>query len=69
MKTSRRSFLTTAAMGAGALTMPVVTAAAPAGPRPKVQLAISSYSYWHFREPKVSIEQVVERASALGVAV
>ncbi len=68
MKTSRRSFLTTAAMGAGALTMPAAIAAAPAGPRPKVQLAISSYSYWHFREPKVSIEQVVERASALGVA-
>lgn len=36
--------------------------------KPRVRLAISSYSYWHFREPKVSIEQVVEKASALGVA-
>jgi len=32
-----------------------------------VRLAISSYSYWHFRPPKVSIEQVIDHCSELGV--
>ena len=30
-----------------------------------VKLGISSYSYWHFRPPKVTIEQVIEKTSAL----
>ena len=33
-----------------------------------MQLGIASYSYWHFRDPKVTIEQVVEKTAALGVA-
>lgn len=33
-----------------------------------VKLAISSYSYWHFREPKVSLETVIHKAADLGVA-
>lgn len=33
----------------------------------KLRLAVSSYSYWHFRPPKVSIETVIEKASALGL--
>jgi sugar phosphate isomerase/epimerase len=32
-----------------------------------MKLGISSYSYWHFREPKVSIETVIDKASELGV--
>lgn len=32
-----------------------------------VRLGISSYSYWHFRDPKVSIESVIERTADLGV--
>lgn len=36
--------------------------------RPGVQLGISSYSYWHFTPKKVSIEQVIDRTAALGVA-
>lgn len=34
---------------------------------PRVKLAISSYSYWHFRDPKIPIEGVIDRAAALGV--
>jgi len=34
---------------------------------PNVKLGISTYSYWHFRDPKVSVETVIDRASALGV--
>jgi sugar phosphate isomerase/epimerase len=51
-----------------AATLPLATEAAAPKPRNRVQLAIASYSYWHFREPKVTIEQVVEKAAALGVA-
>jgi L-ribulose-5-phosphate 3-epimerase len=30
-------------------------------------LGISSYSYWHFRDPKTSIETVIDKSAALGV--
>ena len=69
MKTSRRSFFTSAALAAGAAAAaPLSAVAAPPKSRGHVQLAIASYSYWHFREPKVTIEQVVEKAADLGVA-
>lgn len=63
---ARRTFL-----GALALTTAsaAVAAPAPAGaprPRSKVKLGIASYSYWHFRPPKVSIETVIEKAAELG---
>ena len=48
--------------------MATLTSHAATARKPKVQLGIASYSYWHFRDPKVSIEGVVERAAALGVA-
>lgn len=32
-----------------------------------VRLGISTYSYWHFRDPKVSIEEVITNCSQLGV--
>src|SRR6266542_1673726 len=68
---SRRGFLSTAALAAGAnlLAGPSVLAATPAATRPRmVQLGISSYSYWHFRSAKVPIETVIEKTAALGVA-
>ena len=37
------------------------------GGKPRVKLGISSYSYWHFRLPKVSIETVIDRTSEMGV--
>ena len=33
----------------------------------RIKLGISSYSYWHFRDPKVSIETVIEKTAKLGV--
>jgi sugar phosphate isomerase/epimerase len=33
----------------------------------RVKLALSTYSYWHFRPPKVPIETVIDKAAALGV--
>lgn len=36
-------------------------------PKTDLKLAISSYSYWHFKPTKYPIEKVIENASALGV--
>lgn len=41
---------------------------AATSPGKAIKLAISSYSYWHFREPKVSIQTVIEKASELGAS-
>lgn len=61
---NRRNFIATSTVGAAALSVHPLSAAAP---KPKVKLGISSYSYWHFRDPKVSIGKVIEHASELNV--
>ena len=33
----------------------------------RIKLGVSSYSYWHFREPKTPIETVIDKAAALGL--
>jgi L-ribulose-5-phosphate 3-epimerase len=68
---SRRRFLATSAASAFALAAAPSLSAAPEPPqpaKPKVKLGIASYSYWHFRDPKVTISQVIEKAGALGVS-
>ncbi len=68
MNLSRRSFLGTAAAAAlapGARGL-AVGAEAPAAAQARVKLAISTYSYWHFRTAKVPIEHVIREASRLG---
>ncbi|HUG54255.1 MAG TPA: sugar phosphate isomerase/epimerase family protein [Vicinamibacteria bacterium] len=37
-----------------------------AGAKPRVRLAVSTYSYWHFKTEKYPIEKVIEHAAALG---
>lgn len=32
-----------------------------------LKLAVATYSYWHFREPKVTVHEVIEKAARLGV--
>jgi sugar phosphate isomerase/epimerase len=56
-------------LGAAALVSPLALtqgkpASAPAPPR--IRLAVSTYSYWHFRTAKYPIEQVIESAARLG---
>jgi sugar phosphate isomerase/epimerase len=67
---NRRSFFTTA-LGLGAAVTATAadpSPAAPAAPRKKrIKLGICTYSYWHFRPPKVSIESVIEKTAELGV--
>ncbi|HEY8549261.1 MAG TPA: sugar phosphate isomerase/epimerase family protein [Vicinamibacterales bacterium] len=70
--TSRRAFLAAGAAAAAAATAgaaPLQTSgsAAAASKRAPVRLALATYSYWHFRDPKVPIETVIDKAAALGV--
>lgn len=69
---NRRDFFAAAASaGVGSLLASEISAAEtkPASARVKrIQLGIASYSYWHFRTEKVSIETVIEKAADLGVA-
>lgn len=67
---NRRNFLATAGLAAATtLTGPIVTAPAaePNPIRKRLKLAIATYSYWHFRDPKLSIEAVMDRAAEIGV--
>lgn len=70
MPLSRRSFLT-AASAVTALALAPATRAgqppAPAARRPRLKLAIATYSYWHFKTAKVPVETVIDRAAELGV--
>ena len=62
---NRRAFLATSAMG---LSLPLVAQEpAPAKLNSDLKLAVSTYSYWHFEERKFPIENVIERASTLGL--
>lgn len=65
---SRRSFfkLAGAASLVAAASPQLQAAEKPA--RPRVKLGVASYSYWHFRGPKVTISQVIEKAGALGLS-
>jgi sugar phosphate isomerase/epimerase len=66
---NRREFFVTSALAAASTTVAPLTASAaqPQRPAGKPKLGLSSYSYWHFRDPKTPIETVIEKASALGV--
>lgn len=72
MKIDRRHFLTTtgltgAALAAGGISLATQSAAAAKPTRPRIKLAIASYSYWHFRTERVPIETVIDKAAAIGV--
>lgn len=61
---NRRSFIQAAGLASAAPLMPRLAAAEAGKAQPK--FGLSSYSYWHFRPPKVSIETVIEKAATLG---
>jgi sugar phosphate isomerase/epimerase len=70
MNFTRRSFLAAATCAAAATALgqdSQQSTTAPAGKR-RIKLGISSYSYWHFRDPKVSIETVIDKSAAIGVS-
>lgn len=63
MSLTRRSILAAPALAA----LPGLASAqsAPAARR-RIPLAVSSYSYWHFRPPKYPIEKVIDSAARIG---
>ncbi|PYM13590.1 MAG: xylose isomerase [Verrucomicrobia bacterium] len=68
MHLSRRAFLGAATCGAASLCSGAESGAGHAPAKGRVTLAISTYSYWHFRPPKVSIETVIEKSAESGVS-
>src|SRR4051812_6936610 len=67
---NRRSFFArSACLGAAtALGSNAVLAADKAvDARKRIKLGVATYSYWHFRDPKVSIETVIDKAAEIGV--
>ena len=67
---NRRSVLAgAAASGALAVASQVPAADAKSKPAPhkRIKLGIASYSYWHFKTEKVSIETVIDKAADIGV--
>ena len=60
----RRKFLSTAALlpFAGSL----LKSCGNSIMRHKYKFAIATYSYWHFREPKVTVQEVIAHAANLG---
>jgi L-ribulose-5-phosphate 3-epimerase len=70
MLLNRRSFLGTATLGTTGLALSGTAADQPnqsATTKSRIRLGLSSYSFWHFRPPRVPIEEVIDHASALGV--
>lgn len=62
MRVSRRSLLATAALP----TLATSAEAQKVTARRRIPLAVSSYSYWHFRAPKYPIEKVIDDAARIG---
>jgi L-ribulose-5-phosphate 3-epimerase len=66
---NRRSFLTTSACIGVALAgrADQNEKRSAAAHKKRIKLGIATYSYWHFKTEKVSIETVIEKAADLGV--
>ncbi len=67
---NRRNFLaTTSSLGAALALGAAPSEVPPARPvsKKRIKLGLATYSYWHFRDPKVSIETVIEKAAEMGV--
>src|SRR5438477_12975417 len=70
MKLPRRTFLTATALAGVGFSLGAAEQITPpkaSSAKKHVKLGISTYSYWHFRPPKVSIETVIDKAAELGV--
>jgi len=55
------------ALGSACQTTSATSTAPRQSANGRIKLGIASYSYWHFRDPKISIEQVIDESAALGV--
>ena len=66
---NRRSFFTSAACLGATLALDAApqVRTSPVANKKRIKLGIATYSYWHFKPPKVSIETVIEKAAEIGV--
>jgi len=64
---NRRTFLATTAGAALALRARAADVPPTVPSKAPIKLAISTYSYWHFKTAKVPVETVIDKAAALGV--
>src|SRR5258706_16157645 len=62
---NRRTFLATT--GCLGVSLALGADSRPAR-KPPIKLGLCTYSYWHFRDPKLSVETVIDKAADLGVA-
>jgi L-ribulose-5-phosphate 3-epimerase len=64
---NRREFLIAST---GAALAPLVTQAEESAKTPahkRIAMAVSSYSFWHFQGPKVTIDTVIDEAARMGI--
>lgn len=66
MNLNRRSLIASAAGAAGLAICPA-SAKAAVEVKKRVKFGLASYSYWHFRPPKLSIHGVIDKAASFGV--
>ncbi|SDM05630.1 sugar phosphate isomerase/epimerase family protein [Siphonobacter aquaeclarae] len=66
---NRRTFLRTGLLGTAASVVapPALVTAAPPQVAPRQRFGLATYSYWHFKTPKVPIEYVIDEASRMGI--
>jgi L-ribulose-5-phosphate 3-epimerase len=69
MMNRRHFFAATASIGAGLALRGSAEeqSVSPAARRKHIKLGLATYSYWHFRDPKISIETVIDKAAEIGV--
>lgn len=67
MKLSRRKMIKTGLVSAPLLSMPALAKSEPNTTGKRIKLGVSTYSYWHFRPPKVSIKNIINKAADLGI--
>lgn len=66
MTISRRAFLAAAALpAAGCAGLPASSPPRPV-PRRPLRIGVSTYSFWHFRGPKVEVADCIDRAAEMG---
>jgi len=66
MPITRRRALQTGAAAAVAPLLSLKSAAGASTSAPRIRLAVSTYSYWHFTPEKYPIEKVIEQAAEIG---
>jgi L-ribulose-5-phosphate 3-epimerase len=64
---NRRHFFQQATLGTAALATPQLINPATVVPTTPFKLGLSTYSYWHFKTPKVAIETVIDEAARLEI--